>query len=152
MSSFVRTWWREALVAAFATWALLLATWWVSQPRIVFAHPGGAITIRYKNFNRTAPGANSPIVGTAVQSTGGITPRDNGTFIVQAGLTNASVLNVTATDGSTEHKWGLDKSTALQAGDLYEWEFLVNKALRYDFEIETDGVVETIIVAEVKSK
>jgi hypothetical protein len=73
-------------------------------------------------------------------------------------LTTSSVVNVTCTDGSTTHKWGLNASAALNAADLYTFTFAIPKSdagetltLTYNIEVETDGVIETLTLTEVNA-
>lgn len=105
---------------------------------------------RFKGYNITAPGADAEILSTGLK------------FDAKApacrltiALTVSSVLNVTVTDGSTEHKWGLNESVALNAGDLYSFFFPVmdndsSNDLTYNFEVESDGVIEQLIVDEIQ--
>ena len=55
------------------------------------------------------------------------------------------MINLSATDGSTTHVWGLNASAALQAADLYDFEFGTDPALAYNVQVETDGVIEQLI-------
>lgn len=107
---------------------------------------------KYSGYNVSAPGANTGI-------TGGITFSPQASVCrVTVALTTSSVFNVTCTDGSTPHKWGLNESGALNAADLYTFTFAVRanatgldggSDLTYDFEVETDGVIECLFVEEV---
>ena len=91
-------------------------------------------------FNGTAPGANTDILSSA------ITPRQGSLQArLTVALTTGSVLNVTATDGTTTHAWGLNASAALQAADLYEFEFGTDPSLSYNVQVETDGVIEQLL-------
>jgi len=91
-------------------------------------------------FNGSAPGSNTDILATA------ITPRQGSVRArIAAALTTGSVLNITATDGTTTHVWGLNASAALQAADLYSFEFGTDPALSYNVQVETDGVVEQLL-------
>lgn len=110
--------------------------------------------IRYRAnvFNLAAPGANTAIV-TA------FSPEEFGVaFRVTVALTTASVFNVTCTDGTTTHKWGLGGSATLNAGDLYTFTFSAPKqdqsgnALSYSFEVETDSVIELLAVEEIDAE
>lgn len=101
-------------------------------------------------FNGSAPGANAGILGTAIR------PGENASaFRVSVALTTSSVFNVTCYDGSTTHKWGLNESGALNAADLYTFTFGVRNtkdgttSLVYNFEVETDGVIEYLVVEEI---
>lgn len=95
-------------------------------------------------FNGSAPGANTDILSAA------ITPQRECAFRVTVALTTASVFNVTCTDGNTTHAWGLNSSTALQAADLYAFTFAAAPSLSYNFQVETDGVIEVLIVEEIQ--
>lgn len=106
--------------------------------------------VKYHTFFKAPPGANVAIIGTSVQTAGGISPSVDGTaFRVTTALTTASVLNVTATDGTSTGTWGLNSSTALQAGDLYTFVFATDEDLRYDFQVESDGTIEFLGVEEI---
>ena len=104
-------------------------------------------------FNGSAPGANTGI-------TGGITFSGSaGAARITIALTTSSVVNVSCTDGSTTHKWGLNASSALNAGDVYTFSLGVSAtddgtstgtALTYDIEVETDSVIEILIIDEIK--
>lgn len=107
------------------------------------------LNVLYSDFDISAPGANTGIIA------GGFSVGKPGAVIsVTVALAVGSVLNLTCYDGSTTHKWGLDKSTALQAGDLYTFHFLGlpakadGTALTYNLEVETDGDVEILVVTE----
>ncbi|ANS05697.1 hypothetical protein [uncultured Mediterranean phage] len=102
----------------------------------------GLLETRAASFNLAAPGADTGAL-TA------LTPRRNGAFRVTVALTTASVFNVTCTDGTTTHKWGLNQSVTLQAGDLYTFVFGVSAALAYNFEVETDSIIEILQVDEI---
>jgi len=113
---------------------------------------------KYTAYNQAAPGANLEIMTAGVV----FSPKASLCRVTVA-LTTASVFNVTVTDGTTEHKWGLNASGALQAGDIYVLTFGVsstndgdslglgtgNKALTYNFEVETDSVIEQLLVDEL---
>jgi len=92
----------------------------------------------FRGYNLPAPGANTGI-------SGGVVPKE-GRLRITVALSTSSVVNVTATDGTTTHKWGLSLSAALQAGDLYSWEFDVMGELTYDVEVETDSVIECLTI------
>lgn len=104
----------------------------------------------YRAYNQGAPGANTAIVS------GGFTVSDKCAKIrVTVALTTESVLNLTATDGSTAHKWGLNASTALTAGNIFTFEHAVidsdgTNTITYNLEVETDGVVEMLVVDEIQ--
>jgi len=104
-------------------------------------------------FNGSAPGANTAILAT------GLRPSHTASaYRITVALTTSSVLNVTCTDGTTPHKWGLNASAALNAADLYTFTFAVRSTddglstgtnLTYNFEVETDSVIECLFVEEV---
>ena len=103
----------------------------------------GSSAARYTGYNVAAPGPNTAICG-------GIK------FGPNASACRVTV--VTCTDGTTPHKWGLNGVTALTAGDLFTFVFAVRSTddgldtgtdLTYDFEVETDGVIEILLVDEV---
>ena len=103
----------------------------------------GAIR-RATKFNLAAPGANTAIL------TSNLTPAEGATLIrVGVALAAGSVFNITATDGATAHKWGLNASAALQAADYYSFEVVADRTLAYNFEVETDGIIELLIVDDI---
>lgn len=99
-----------------------------------------------------APGANTAIFG-------GIAPTTAfATFRVTVALATASVLNMTETpSGGTKKTYGLNGSVPLAANDEYEFNIQVVKfstlggttAMSYDFEVETDSVLNKLIVEEL---
>ena len=91
-------------------------------------------------FNGSAPGANTDILSSAISPKAGCVKAR-----LTVALTTGSVLNVTATDGTTTHVWGLNASAALQAADLYDFEFGTDPALSYNVQVETDGVIEQLL-------
>lgn len=114
----------------------------------------GSCHSKYRAFNQSAPGADTAIIS------GGLTFSESAAACrVTVALTTSSVFNVTCTDGSTTHKWGLNASAALNAADLYTFTFAVaasddgtsgGTALTWNFEVESDGVIEYLAVDEVK--
>ena len=91
-------------------------------------------------FNGSAPGSNTDIFSADLSpSQGSVRAR------ITVALTTSSVINISATDGSTTHVWGLNASAALQAADLYDFEFGTDPALAYNVQVETDGVVEQLL-------
>lgn len=105
-------------------------------------------------FNGSAPGADTAILSSGIQ----FGPNASMARVTVA-LTTGSVFNVTCTDGTTPHKWGLNESDALNAGDLYVFTFGVRSttdnegggdSLTYNFEVETSGVIELLLVEEVQ--
>ena len=104
-------------------------------------------------FNLAAPGANTDILSSS------ITLKEGGAWRVTVALTTASVFNVTYTDGTTTHALGLNSSVALLAGDLYTFAFGGSpietssgstNTLSINFQVETDSVIELLIIEEVQ--
>ena len=95
-----------------------------------------------KNFTITAPGANTNILTTS------LTPRMDGVMRLTIVLATASVFNVTITNGSTTYTCGLNASTSLNAGDLYFFSFGVSSLNTYNFQVETNGVINILQVEE----
>ena len=91
-------------------------------------------------FNGSAPGANTDIFASDISPTAGSVRAR-----ITLALTAGSVFNITATDGSTTHVWGLDASATLQAADIYSYEFATDPALDYNCQVETDGVIEQLL-------
>ncbi len=104
---------------------------------------------RYAGFNVSAPGANTAIF-TAMTS------GDNASACrVTVALTTSSVLNAGFSDGSDTHKVGLNESGALNAADLYTFTFAWPSTdgtndLTLTLEVETDGVIELLVVDEIQ--
>jgi len=91
-------------------------------------------------FNGTAPGTDTDIFSSDITpAKGSVRSR------LTVALTTSSVLNLSATDGTTTHTWGLNASAALQAADIYDFEFGTNPALAYNVQVETDGVIELLL-------
>ena len=72
-------------------------------------------------------------------------------------LAVSSVVNVTCTDGTTPFTWGL-RGSKIPAGKVKTFMFGVRAskdgtntgdALTYDFEVETDGIIQQLLVEEV---
>lgn len=105
-------------------------------------------------FDFAAPGANTGIIN-AVNSSAHA-PRFNSYMDVYAALTVASTINVTCTDGTDTHKWGLNESLSLQSKDLYRFKVMTpardqaGSQLTFDIEIESDGVVEALFIYSVR--
>ena len=108
---------------------------------------------RVAKFNLSAPGANTAIF-TA------ISPVDqNAYWRIQIALTTSSVVNITVTDGTTTHKFGLNDDVAITAATPFTQDVRVPRyidsenasttsLLSYSLELETDGVVELLTVDE----
>lgn len=95
-------------------------------------------------YNGSAPGPNTNIQvgGSDIDLEG-----DDGDILrITVALTNASVFNIHATDGSTPHVWGLNESVQLNAGDIYTFVVGIISGITYNFQVETDGVIETLVV------
>ena|SRR3990167_2269979 len=108
--------------------------------------PGvGSTSLRVaRKYALAAPGVNTNMLAT------GVVPKATGSaFRVTVSLTTASVFNVHMTDGTTAYVIGLNASVALQAGDLYTFTFSADPLLTYNFQVETDGVIRTLIVDEI---
>ena len=91
-------------------------------------------------FNGSAPGTDTDIFSSDLTPLqGSVRAR------ITVALTTSSVINISATDGSTTHIWGLNASAALQAADLYNFEFGTDPSLAYNVQVETDGVIEQLI-------
>ena len=100
-------------------------------------------------FNGPAPGANTNIQsGAADLDIVGVSGR---TIRVTVALTVSSVLNLEATDGTTTHVWGLNASSALNAADVYVFDVPAYDGLTYNFQVESDGVIEFLMVETVRS-
>ncbi len=115
----------------------------------------------YEAYALAAPGANTGMVPTGAQyaSVAGLRfSRRAARVRVFVVLTTGSVFNYHVTDGTTAYTNGLNSSTALNAGDAYEFEFDVQYStdgsetgtrLTYNFQVETDSVIRQLIVTEV---
>ena len=104
-------------------------------------------------FNMAAPGANTDILGS------NLTLKEGGAWRITVGLTTSSIFNVVITDGTTSHVLGLNSSSALNAADLYTFTFGGSpiesnsgnsNTLSINFQVETDSVIEYLIVEEVQ--
>ena len=88
-------------------------------------------------FNGSAPGSNTDIF------TDSLSPKRG---CVYARLTTVfsttTVVNVTASDGTTTHAMKLG---ATVAGEVNVFEFSVDPALTYNVQIVTDSVIETLL-------
>ncbi len=100
----------------------------------------GALRL-YSAFDLSAPGANTSFPA------GGVSLRSGCTAIrVGIALTTSSIVNLVGSDGTTTHVWGLNKSVALGAADAYTFTQPVPQGLTYYLQIETDGVVEMVVL------
>lgn len=98
---------------------------------------------RSNNHNVPAPGSNTDILGT------NITPKYDGEFKVTVSLATDSVFNLVDTDGTDSFTQGLKESGTLNASDRYTFTFAVQTGHSYNFQVETDGIIETLIVDEL---
>lgn len=103
----------------------------------------GGVGIKSDSFTIAAPGANTNILSTS------LTPSMGGYFQVFVVLATGSVFNMTETRSGTTYTVGLNKSTALVAGDGYTFSFPVSSSSAYNFQVETDGVIRILRVVEV---
>lgn len=99
---------------------------------------------RFRGYNLPAPGANTNILPEDLPAGIGASA-----YIINVVLGTASVFNVRVTDGTTPFTWGLNSSLTLSAGDLFSFSLPVQEGLQYNFQVETDGVVQLLNVDEV---
>ena len=103
------------------------------------------LSIKSKNFNVSAPGANTDILSTA------LTPTYGAAWRITVCLATASVFNMTITNGGTTFTCGINSSVALNAGDLYAFTVGVNPSNTYNFRVETNGVINILQIDEVSN-
>lgn len=103
----------------------------------------GGLALKSDNFNVSAPGANTDILATA------LTPSMGGYFQVFVVVATGSVFNMTETRSGTTFTVGLNKSTALVAGDGYTFSFPVSSSSTYNFQVETNSIIRILRVMEV---
>ena len=97
-----------------------------------------------RSYALAAPGANTNAITP-------VTPHDTSSMLrVTVVLAVASVFNVQTTDGTTAYTWGLNGSVPLNAGDLYVFEFPCSSLQTYSFRVETDGIIQTLLVDEIR--
>ena len=101
------------------------------------------VALKSDNFTISAPGSNTNILSTS------LTPTYGGYFQVFVTLTTGSVFNAIETRGGTSYAIGMNKSTALVAGDGYVFSFPVSPSSTYNFQVETDSVIRVLRVMEV---
>lgn len=103
-------------------------------------------------FNQAAPGANTDI------ATDFNVDKNVTALRISVALTTGSVFNIACRAGATEHIWGLNSSTALNAGDAYTFTIGCRRyddgletgtLLTYNFQVETDSVIEMLMVEGV---
>ncbi len=103
-------------------------------------------------FNQAAPGANTDVLDAASLSQLAVGASDKPRmFRVFIAVTTSTVLNLSITDGSTTHVVGLNASGALNAADLYTFDFMGQPGLTYDLQYETDSVTEVLDILEIYS-
>lgn len=98
---------------------------------------------RYQGFDVAAPGANTGIMSSS------LTPKMAGVFRVTIALATASVFNYTETSAGVTNTYGLNLSVPLPADDAHVFEFDVHPSYTYNFQVETDGIIQQIKVSEV---
>lgn len=101
------------------------------------------LALKSDNFTIAAPGANTNILSTS------LTPSMGGYFQVFIVVATGSVFNMTETRSGTTYTVGMNKSTALVAGDGYTFTFPVSTSSTYNFQVETDGIIRILRVMEV---
>ena len=101
----------------------------------------GGVTPRADLADVASPGNNTNIITS-------ITPQMSGFFIVMVALATSSVFNVTVTRDGNERTFGLNKSNALNALDMYCFTFPVSASDAYNFQVETTGIIRRIMVME----
>ena len=131
-------------VLAFVAGAILAALAWAPWSTTLALAQDPLPIARATVFNGAAPGANTDMLAAD------LTPGRRGAFRITVAVTTASVFNVSATDGTTTHVWGLNGSVALQAGDVYTFTIGCDPSLSYNFQVETDGVIEVLVVDEIR--
>jgi hypothetical protein len=107
--------------------------------------------IVFTAHDQAAPGANTGIINAA--NSAPLTPPAGTTGLdVAVALGTSSVFNVTEKVGADTNKYGLQESATLTAGDLYAWRVEpVRPDALYDFEVETDGIISSLVVHAVRS-
>lgn len=96
-------------------------------------------------FNVSAPGANTDILSAAVS------PQSTTCALrITVVLATASVFNYTAKQGATTFTCGLNESIALNAGDSYTFVVGANSSTSYNFQVETNGVINVLNVEEIE--
>lgn len=105
-------------------------------------HP--IVKVAVADLYNSAAVADTDILGTSIE------PTDSpAKFVIQVQYSAAAVLNVMATDGTTEHDLELNKGGALTASALYTFEVLVERGFSYNFEFSANGTIEYFTVYEV---
>ncbi len=116
-------------------------------------HPKFGIVALATVYAGAAPGINTNILSTGVQ----VSPSASAIRVTVV-LATSSVFNFTVTDGTTAYTVGLNASAALNAGDAYTFVFGARRyksqpngsvELTYNFQVETDGVINLLFVEEV---
>ena len=94
------------------------------------------------NRSVAAPGANTDILATDLTPSGNVVA-----FGISVQLETASVFNVMETIGGTTRDVAPLKNAALVAGALYEFAISVDQAATYNFQVETDSVIDRLYVS-----
>ena len=103
------------------------------------------ITRILDRFNLAAPGADTDIEANELIPAEGVT-----IFRIQFSPTVATVLNIMETRSGTTFAGGLNSSAAVGAGDVAIFDVLVSDASTYNFQIETNGIIRQLKVAELR--
>lgn len=90
-----------------------------------------------------APGADTDFPAAVASGFKGVT---GGAFRITVALATTSVLNLRVTDGSTPYTQALNDNTALTAGNLYTFVVGCHADYTYAFQVETDSIIQTLIV------
>lgn len=99
--------------------------------------------VKADSFNVSAPGANTNILSTS------ITPTYGSTLAIGVTLATSSVFNITETRSGTTFTMGLNASSALNAGDAYTFVWPCTPNSTYNFQVETNGVIQVLKVFEM---
>ena len=103
----------------------------------------GLVTL-FSDLAIAAPGANTDILSTA------LTPKEGSALKITVLLATGSVFNMTVTDGTNTYTGGLNASAALNAGDRYTFTVGADPANSYNFQVETDGIIQCLIIQEAQ--
>lgn len=130
----------------------------------VFGQAGPeSIKLRFLGFNIAAPGTATNIITTdAVGNTiPGIVARDVGKLRIQIQVATTTVVDLSATDGTTTKLMHLNGGTAVPAGCLYEFEWLTTNArpfqdqnpkpITWNVQVETNSAIDELHIDEVNN-
>lgn len=123
-----------------------------------------SLTLKFLGYNIAAPGATTNII--TKSPTGatitGLTPRNaTAALRVTVCLATTSIFDCNVTDGTTAFTWHLNGGTSLTGGCIYSFEIPASglaatqtqttspKALVWNFQVETNGVIQELEVDEV---